>query len=292
MASARDRIQKVFRHTPPNMDKLLVGMTRWGRELDRRFQDGVRRRAEFREAMAPVAQKLEQKLQLVEEIAAARSKFQPPKRPAIPPISYPKHTDRIFGGSVGATYGPPYDVQWTWSQQEGPSVYASVTSADANSGTMQLEAVSGGNNSAIAARAAVGNWLIAPLGTSTMRISAAPAFSWWEEAGVEWWFTSAADSAGWCGFVVESYDQHNGDYVATVLEQQTPIWQDGIGNFGIDQGQGSTSGFPLQAEFTAYEGLFYTVWIWFGVYAWTTNDYAVAEFPQIAVPYFAWENGL
>jgi hypothetical protein len=110
-------------------------------------------------------------------------------------------TDRIFSGSIGATVVPPYDLDWTWSQQQGEPDNLQ-TSADRNSGTMGITNVTSGETAS--ASTAVGIWLIAPLGTSTMTISAAPALSYY-------WFISAifsySESDGWINVVVESFDR-------------------------------------------------------------------------------------
>lgn len=186
-------------------------MTHWAKELDDQFVAKARYRAQIRKALTLSLDSLPRKYQVDAGFDEARAKARAALRnchlPKVPLVKVPKHVDRIFSGSIGASYGPPYDVQWTWSQQQGdpPSPQAS---ADANSGTMQLIVQTLDDRSAIAARAAVGNWLSAPLGTSTMNIYAAPAISWsWLVQVIGNW----GESAGWLGFVVQSFDRHSGN---------------------------------------------------------------------------------
>jgi hypothetical protein len=150
---------------------------------------------------------------------------------------------------------------------------------------MHLLANTRDDSSAVAARAAVGNWLTAPLGTSTMNVSAAPAFNWGWQVYV---WLNWGEAAGWLGFVVESFDRQ-GNYIETVIEQQNPIFDTQLSTFGHQWYGASTTGYPISAQFTAIEGLFYTVWIWFGVYA-AEGDFCAALF-DVSVPYFSWENG-
>jgi hypothetical protein len=290
----RKRIDAIFRPDPPGKDKLLGGMAHWARELDDQFLSRARHRARVREALAPSTPRRHEADEFERARDKARAALRECQLPKFPVVKVPKHVDRLFNGSVGASYGPPYDVEWTWSQQQGDPPGPQV-SADANSGTMQLSVETLDDTSAIAARAAVGNWLSAPLGTSTMNVFAAPAINWsWLVGLVQNW----GESAGWLGFYVQSFDRHSGNFVETVINQQIPIWdtQHSAPSFpwpGWVQyysDQGSTSGFSLQAQFMAVEGLFYTVWIWFGVYA-AEGDQCIATFSPVTVPFFTWQNG-
>jgi hypothetical protein len=170
-----------------------------------------------------------------------------------------------------------------------------VVSADANTGTIQLQVTTLDDSSAVAARGAVGNWLSAPLGTSTMNIFAAPAFNWsWLVTVVSNW----GESAGWLGFVVQSFDRRSANFVETLIRQQLPIWDKQLsapswpwpGWLQAASDQGSTTGYSLQAQFMAVEGLFYTIWIWFGVYA-AEGDDCIAAFSPVTIPFFTWQNG-
>lgn len=294
----RKRIDTIFRPDPPKKEKLLAGMAHWAKQLDDQFLAKARHRARVREALAislgTLAPKYEADARLEKARAKARAALRKCQLPKLPLVKVPKPVDRIFSGSVGASYGPPYDVQWTWSQQQGDPPSPQV-SADANSGTMQLAVQTLDDTSAVAARAAVGNWLSAPLGTSTMNIYAAPAINWnWLVQVLGNW----GESAGWLGFVVQSFDRHSGNFVDTVIKQQLPIWDTQLsapsfpwpGWYQYASDQGSTSGFSLQAQFMAVEGLFYTVWIWFGVYA-AEGDNCIATFSPVTVPFFTWQNG-
>jgi hypothetical protein len=293
----RKRIDAIFRPDPPKKDKALAGMAHWAKRLDEQFLARARHRARVHKALAStrgaVPQIFESGAGFEKARAKARAALRKCKPPKLSPVKVPKHVDRIFSGSVGATYGPPYDVQWTWSEQQGdpPSPFMS---ADANSGTMALNAVTLDDRSAVAARAAVGNWLSAGVGTSTMNIFAAPAIDWsWQVQVVENW----GESAGWLGFVVQSFDRA-GNFVDTVIEQQLPIWDVQLnapswpwpGWLQAQWNQGATSGYSLQGQFMAVEGLWYTIWIWFGVYA-AEGDNCIATFAPVTVPFFTWENG-
>lgn len=152
---------------------------------------------------------------------------------------------------------------------------------------MQLSVGTRDDRSAVSARAALGNWLS---GTdSVVNIYAAPAIEWsWNVMVYDNW----GESAGWLGFVVQSFDRKTGNDIDTVLSQQIPIWDRQLsasGPFGMDAAfdQGSTTGYPLSARFFGAAGRFYTIWIWFGAYA-AEGDLCYANFPSIAVPYFSW----
>ena len=118
----RKRIDAIFRPDPPKKEKLLAGMAHWAKELDDQFLAKARHRARVREALALSLDTLPQKYEADAAFEKARAKARAALRkcqlPKLPPVKVPKHVDRIFSGSVGASYGPPYDVQWTWSQQQ------------------------------------------------------------------------------------------------------------------------------------------------------------------------------
>jgi hypothetical protein len=293
----RKRIDAIFRPHPVKKEKLLAGMTQWEKELDEQFRANARRRALVRKLARDLRPKEidaaieKERRKACEKARAALRKLPPPKPLA---VKVPKHEDRIIIGSLGATYGPPYDVQWTWSETQGDPPSPQV-SADANTGTLSLTAQTLDDGSAVAARAAVGNWLTGGNGPTTVNISAAPAISWdWLVDVVANW----GESAGWLGFLVQSFDRHTGNFIDTVLSQQISLWDTQIsanswpvpGWIQSQSNQGSSSGYPMQGQFTSLGGLFYTIWIWFGVYA-AEGDDVVAQFPQITVPFFSWQSG-
>jgi hypothetical protein len=281
----RQRINAMFRPGPvPSKQKLLAGMTKRAKALDERFLADARARTRSRRALAPSLRALREQLRMdaktAKELAALR-KTLPQKLPA---AKAPRHSDRLSMDLTGATYGPPYDVHWTWSQTQGDPPSPTAI-ADANSGTMHLLAQTLDDSSAVAARAAVGNWLTAPLGTSTMKVSAAPAFNWGWAVAV---WLNWGEAAGWLGFVVESFDRQ-GNYIETLIEQMNPLFDQQLSTFGDQYNNGTTTGYPISAQFTATEGLFYTIWVWFGVYA-AEGDGCFGLF-DVSVPYFSWENG-
>jgi hypothetical protein len=282
----RRRIDAIFRPDPmPDKKALLAGMTRRAKELDQQFLANARGRARVREALAPSLLPLRDQLTMNAKTVKELRELRKARTPKPSRLRVPRHVDRIFSGSVGASYGPPYDAQWAWSQTQGDPP-SPVAVADANSGTMRLLANTLDDSSAVAARAAVGNWLTAPLGTSTMKVSAAPAFSWGWDVFV---WLNWGEAAGWLGFVVESFDRQ-GNYIETLIEQMNPLFDQQLSTSGNQYNNGTTTGYPISAQFTAIEGLFYTIWVWFGVYA-AEGDECFAQFDPIAVPYFAWENG-
>jgi hypothetical protein len=271
----RQRIDAIFRPNPPKREKLLAGMRRRAKEMDERFFAKARRQAQVRALLAPSLNKLRQQLDVDAKTAKKLKALRPVGPRKRPPLKIPKHTDRIFSGSIGATIVPPYDVDWTWSQQQGGND-SPQTSADANSGTMGIGNITVGATAS--ASTALGIWLIAPLGTSTMTISAAPAFSW------EWYV-----SDGWINVVVESFDQHSGVFIADVVNQTFGLWDAWQSFLSWGGDDYTTTGYPLQVTFTATKGVYYVVWIQFSTYA-QSGDMAVADFSSITVPSITWAN--
>jgi hypothetical protein len=281
----RQRIDAIFRPNPPKRQKLLAGMRQRAKEMDERFFAKARRQAQVRALLAPSLNKLRQQLEMDAKTLKKLMTLRPVRPRKRPPLKIPKQTDRIFSGSVGATLVPPYDVDWTWSQQQGENPGNPQTSADANSGTMAITNITTGQTAS--ASTAVGIWLIPPLGGgSTMTISAAPAFSWA-------WYVDAifnySESDGWINVVVESFDRHSGVFIANAVDQPFDLWDVWHSFLGWGSDDYTTTGYPVQVTFNTTEGVYYTVWIQFSTYA-QSGDMALADFSSITVPSITWAN--
>jgi hypothetical protein len=280
----RQQIDAIFRPDRPKRQKFLAGMRRRAKEMDARFFAKARRQAQVRALLAPSLNKLRQQLDMDAKTLKKLKALGPVEPRKRPPPKIPKQTDRIFSGSIGATLVPPYDLDWTWSQQQGgPDTLQ--TSADANSGTMAITNITTGATAS--ASTAVGIWLIPPLGGgSTMTISAAPTFSWAWYVGATF---NYSESDGWINVVVGSFDRHSGVFIGNVVDPTFDLWGVWQSFLGWGSDDYTTTGYPLQVMFTATEGVYYAVWIQFSTYA-QSGDMAEADFSSITVPSMTWAN--
>jgi hypothetical protein len=289
MTPVRQQIDAIFRSHPPKKQKILAGMAQRAKQLDERFYAKARHRAEVREALSPSLHNLRQLVDVDAKAAKKLEALRKARPRKLPPVNVLKRTDRIFSGSLGATIVPPYDWAWTHKDEQGdPPEAQQRYSADANSGTMQLEA-NVWDASSVQVDAAVGVWLIAPLGTaSTMTISAAPAFSWSYNAFTEW--SSEAESLAQIGIVVQRFDRQSGTFIDTIVDNQFNwLWDATASILGTVYNEGSTTGYPLQVQFTGEKEYFYTVWVEGIAYA-SGGSMAWAFLDSISVPWITWLN--
>ena len=290
MTPVREQIDAIFRPHPPKKQKVLAGMAQRAKQLEERFHAKARHRAEVREALSPSLQKLQQLAGLDAKTAKKLELLRKARRRQLPPVEVPKRSDRIFSSSLGATIVPPYDWDWTHKDEQGdPPEGQQIYSADANSGTMRLDA-NVWDSSWVQVDGAVGVWLIAPLGTATtMIITAAPAFSW-SSGGATYW-GSEAESLAQFGIVVQRFDRQSGAFIDTIVENQfVTLWDTTVHIIGNFYNNGSTTGYPLQAQFTGEKDYFYTVWVEGIAYASGGSSGAWAFLDSISVPWISWLN--
>jgi hypothetical protein len=241
---------------------VLRGMKDLERELTRQFQ--ADRRIEIEAAghiqktrevwLQPYAQdeRLRQAVAGLSGIDArlGKQKLAPPKLKA--------DKQRIFTGSIGATVTPPYNYQWTWNSTSGsPSL--SVT-ADRNTGRMSFSIHNGERDASGTARAALGIYFRPATETGILRLSSNPAFNY------HWWTLcqfASAHSDAFIGLYVGRYTL-SGDFDGAPVNQQISLWNDDSWWSGAGGHLGSSSGFPLFAQFNVDRRHYYALWVWCG----------------------------
>ncbi|MGA8655265.1 MAG: hypothetical protein WB586_03885 [Chthoniobacterales bacterium] len=172
-----------------------------------------------------------------------------------------KVQERIFTASIGATVGPPYDYQWTWSAVAG-NPGENSEAADNNSGNMSINIWTdfGGNSSSVSGRAAVGTYFYPPANGS-LQIWSSPAFN--DDWG-DWCNFDSAHTDGWIGLYVGSYDL-TGAPTGAVVDQQVTLWSDDSWWSGTGEQTGSNSAFGLYAPpIQVDQDHQYEIWVWCG----------------------------
>ncbi len=289
------RSNSLYGQPPPGPEVAARGMRQLEKQLAGEFAFQTRERAKLagsvREAFRPLERIALQDPAAAKGIRALRelSKNRPKRLPAPATEAIAPKT---FSGSIGALYGPPFDVRWTWSAKDGSPILED--NADENAASIELFVGADGNDaSAGSVRGAVGNFLSPPMtGVSTMQVSAAPNLHFFWDTYTT---LSSCWSAGWIGFSIASFDRA-GNFIDTVVNQQNPIWDHQASGISGTSDSQTITGFPLQAQFNAIEGMWYIVWVWAGCYAYGNGWDAVSgsgagAFMSITVPWFSWRNG-
>jgi hypothetical protein len=169
--------------------------------------------------------------------------------------------ERVFLGSIGATQGPPYDYQWTWSAVSG-NASENSESADAGSGDMSINIWADFNNSSsVSGRAAVGIYFYPPAPNGSLQIWSTPNFNYdWGD----WCVLDGASADGWIGLYVGSYDL-TGAFTGAVVDQQINLWSDSSWWSGVGEQEGSNSGYGLYAPpIQVDQDHQYAIWVWAG----------------------------
>jgi hypothetical protein len=214
-----------------------------------------------------------------------------PKRPQ--PHGH-KPTYGIFTGSIGATVGPPYDYQWTWSAVSG-NPDENSEKADSNSGDMSINIWTdfSDNSSAVSGRAAVGTYFYPPARNGSLQIWSSPSFS--DDWG-DWCTFDSASADGWIGLYVGSYDL-TGAFTGAVVDQQINLWSDSSWWSGVGEQEGSNSGYGLYASpIQVDQDHQYIIWVWCGgdisAAGWGTfSGSGAGDSLNVGVPSITWELG-
>jgi hypothetical protein len=259
-------IDTLFGGKIPSTKVALAGMADLERELDRSFKDQARERALQQRTLAKLHAPILESVQGSEQVAAAvrqlkaddarrgKIKLYAPEVAAVAP--------RIFAGSIGITFAPPYNYPWTWTAFTGS---ASDHSAAANRSTgaisFGLHTSNGGDAATSAGRAAVGSYFRPMTANGILRVSATPSFSY------NWWTSCAfasAHSDGFIGLYVGRYTLAGG-FDGAPVNQQISLWHDNSWWSGAS-GSASSSGYGLSAQFNVDSSHYYQIWVWCGGY--------------------------
>jgi hypothetical protein len=288
-SDVRNRMYALYGKAPPR-EKLLKGMAVREKLLKKQFDEDSQRRRQVRRAIEPAYRQLRKMAGPdAREVVSALAALHKIRRKKLIAPKPRKIADRVFGGSIGFTVGLPFDVDWTWGAQQGNGGIS--RSADDNSGTIALD-VFPSDSAAGSVRGGVGVWLTAPLGNSTMQIWSTPSLSynWAADATFD-----SCRSAGWIGLYIDSFDRQ-GTFIENKIDQKIPLWDCTASGVSWNSDSGSNSGYFLNAQFTAEEGEWYTVWVWCGAYAYQCGDHTIySSFASsglnLTVPSITWQNG-
>jgi hypothetical protein len=199
-----------------------------------------------------------------------------------------KMQERIFSGSIGATRVPPFNYQWTWSNQSNsPSL---SVNANAASGQMNFYVANAGRNASGTAMAALGIYFRPVVRNGILRLWAHPAFSYY------WWTICAfasAHSDAFIGLYVGRYNL-SGGFDGAPVNQQISLWNDSSWWSGVGSRSGSNSAYPLFAQFNVDSSHWYALWVWIGGNAsgagWGTfSGSGAGSSLNVALPSISWE---
>lgn len=190
--------------------------------------------------------------------------------------------------SILVTRVPPYDYPWTWQWQSGG---ASVSvGANRNTGAMSFALWNNGRNASAAAAAALGIYFRPSVSNGILRLSSTPRFSylWWTICAF-----ASAHSDGWIGLYVGRYTLAGG-FDGAPVNQKLYQWNDDSWWSGAGSNSGSTSGYPLFAQFNVDSAHWYALWVWCGGYVhgegWGTfSGSGAGSDLNVTVPSITWE---
>jgi hypothetical protein len=266
--------------------------------LTDRFKERTRLRAQLAEQMnktrSPLMELLAKDKRAAEGTSGLRAlqAHAQKNKPKRPQHHGHKPAFGIFSGSIGATVGPPYDYQWTWSAVSGNPDENSETAND-NSGDMAINIWADFNNgSSVSGRAAVGTYFYPPTSDGSLQIWSAPAIS--DDWG-DWCAFDSASADGWIGLYVGSYDLAGG-FTGAVVDQQITLWSDSSWWSGVGEQEGSNSGYGLYASTQVDQDHQYIIWVWCGgdisAAGWGTfSGSGAGDDLNVAVPSITWELG-
>jgi hypothetical protein len=231
--------------------------------LAQRFEELNEQRARLARANAPLWDTLRALLRNDPTWAATVRRKRRASRKSLPArrVSIPKalqQKERVFLGSLGGTRVWPFDYEWTWRVNPGPPfVYLS---ADASDGEMQMSMSTDEKEASLSGAAAVGIFFQSPshcLSNFSFWANPLLRFSWYEICTL-----SSAHSDGFIGLYAASYDWA-GNFTGTLVDQMISLWSDDSWWWDAE-GSGSSSGFPLSANFQVDPDHWYALWVWCG----------------------------
>jgi len=206
-------------------------------------------------------------------------------------LALPKGTRenaRIAMSSIVVTRVPPYDYPWSWQWQAGGA--SLNASANRNTGGMSFSLWNNGNDASAAAAAALGIYFRPSVENGILRLWSSPAFNYF------WWTICAfasAHSDGWIGLYVGRYTLAGG-FDGSPVNQRISLWSDDSWWSGAGSHSGSTSAYPLFAQFNVDSAHWYALWVWCGgsVHGagWGTfSGSGAGARMSVAVPSITWE---
>jgi hypothetical protein len=290
MAKAnRITLESVFGGKLPAARAVAAGMADLERDLDREFKERQAERERRESLLEPLHMPILEQLNDNQGVAAAvrQLKADDARRTKVkvdaPAVD--KIEPRIFSGSIGFTYAPPYNYPWTWTAFSGSASDHSAT-ANQNTGSMGfgLHTSNGGDSATSAGRAALGSYFRPITANGILRISATPSFAY------NWWTACAfasAHSDGFIGLYVGRYTL-SGGFDGAPVNQTNYLWRDDSWWSGAS-GTASSSGHGLFAQINVDSSHYYLIWVWCGGYVsasgWHTfSGSAAGAFMSVRVP--------
>lgn len=190
----------------------------------------------------------QQKMQIEEEIEAAREAFKDTNLPPADPVAQEAHT-----GSYGVTRTPPYNYDWTWSKdQSGGDAFGR---ADRANGDIRANSDADDDDGSKAwAAAAVGGFIRPNVPNGYMRLTVSPSF---ESDGGSWKVLAGSDAKTEIGLVLAEYQVSNNSFEGYLIRKSDTIDNESGGGTFVTRSNGhSLSG-------TAYvdSAHFYIPWV-------------------------------
>jgi hypothetical protein len=259
-------VEDLFEGKIPSHKVALAGMADLERELDRTFKERASERARHEGVLAKLHAPMLEQMHGNEKVAAAvrQLKAEDSRRSKVSLVAprVARVEPRIFTGSIGVTYAPPYNYNWTWTAFTG-NASAHSAAANRNTGSMSfsLHTSNGGDSATSSGRAALGAFFRPITANGILRIASTPSFSY------NWWTICAfasAHSDGFIGLYVGRYTL-GGGFDGAPVNQMTSLWNDDSWWSGAS-GSASSSGYGLSAQFNVDSSHYYQIWVWCGGY--------------------------
>jgi hypothetical protein len=265
--------RRTTRREPPSLEFLqggksaparivAAGMRDLERELERQHREREATRKQFDRAQRGTQAAIGEMLSKDRRVAASikqlkaldtRARGQKAERP---PLA--KEEQRTALRSILVTRTKPFDYQWAWGAQSGGGTASPAASAAG--GTMSIYASNAGNNASASARAALGIYFRPTVANGILRLTSTPAFNYF------WWTIcsfASAHSDGFIGLYVGKYTLAGG-FDSAPVNQTLWQWSDDSWWSGAGTNSGSTSGYPLFAQFNVDSAHYYAMWVWIG----------------------------
>jgi hypothetical protein len=259
------KIEDAFGGKIPSLKVALAGMSDLERDLDYAFKARAKERAQQERVLTNLHRPILDQMSNERVAAAVRQLKTEDARRSKMRLEVPRITHvepKIFAGSIGFTFAPPYNYPWTWTAFTGS---ASNHSASANQNTgaigFGLHTSNGSDAATASGRAAVGSYFRPLTRNGILRISSTPSFSY------NWWTSCAfasAHSDGFIGLYVGRYTL-SGGFEAAPVNQMVSLWNDSSWWSGAS-GSTSNSGYGLSAQIDVDSSHYYLIWVWCGGY--------------------------
>lgn len=260
--SANDRFEDLIGKVP-SQAAANRSMASLGKSLQAEFQEAGRDRKAASRTSAAIREPLVKAIGEQGARAAAKGVQSRDRTAARGVARAPEvisEDSRILVGSIGAVVSTPLHYQWSWNATSGSPGTVQVA-ANRSDGTMAFHLATLGNDASASGRAAVGIYFRPITANGILRVRANPSYNYsWGT------YCSLADghSDGFIGLYVGRYTLSGGPDGAPV-NQQIRLWSNSSWWSG-SSGSGSSTGYPLFAEFGVDSAHFYQIWVWCGGY--------------------------